>query len=1247
MDFTHPRDGFQYDFQGVKSNSVPNSLDKTKFPYAQNIRSLQGGTIRVRPGQVLKFSTGGQANTDLRAYSALSTDNLPRYLARDINDKIWLDNSAQVGSLAAGGLGATLIPFRPNQSPTPWLYIANGADFQKFSSPVGNVVTQRKVGIAEPQAAPDACPDTVNVFKLVNSDAAGSYTQAGVAGVPSNVARGSADTATAFFQDPAAVPPIISTRYSMQVGTNQYQVGEIIVINSLLGGSFSFTVDDVFPAIATQSTISILSIVYYSGSSGRCVIVPSQMPISGLVRSSEGNPTGIPTNSPDLISSLRRGSLITLNTGGGNQETVFVLSVTQGPTGIIAIETTTVNTHAATEPIVGQNALSVTTSLATSQFLGQAISSNAVQSIISGAGNGTLTLPISSPNNPFTHQGIPAFAFLPTPQQDDYVHISFNISDLTKITDVQIQFDIGDGSFTQNYLYFDIQPSALQQAVSFAQTQLAASQTAAQQATIRQELTRADTGIPVRVPLPNLGDQLVSSQVPDTGNIIPSGTSALGSSQWSEIRFSIASLTRVGADETKTLVNTNACRVVINATAAMTLQFGSIWVGAGGQPDIGDIGALYQYRIRPRDSRTGVIGNPSPETRYGIIARRQQVIVSMPSAVYDAQIDTWDIFRFGGAVTSYRYIGSVPSTAATFTDTVFDDAAQAGDSLDFDNFEPWPSVDLPQNLTASKVNGTLALVTIPSPTSALNWLPGTQVQIAGNNVYTLRLRPVFVSGTTYRLEFEECSAPGTNLSVSIPEPTLGNQKQPYMFGMDAQGRAIGVGDPLRPGTYSYCKSNNLDSVPDTYNRELTPASEPLMGGEIIDGLAHLASTERWWQLYPQNDPNPTNFYNPVPLALPRGLAAPLGHCNDGVNIYWWAKDGIYSSNKGSLTDADLYNLFPHEGALGQQVVYAGFTINPPDYSRAGTFRLAHSNGFLYAIYQDSTATYRFLTLDLHRMAWVPDVYTPAVCAVYHPEQQAGTLLTSTARYDETLMTTVDGRVATQTDNANDLGGPIACVAASFEWDGGDVRAPCQWGDFFVDLTPAAFNGVTFQPVSNLAVIGTPQTIASATIRQRSPVSVGGLLVSDFLGLLATWTEDFTRQSVATLLNLWQPSFDIQPAYTIAWQTLGSSYGISGFGHIPWIEIAYISTAAITLTITTVDGMSPAPITLPSSGGAYTKILVRPTFNKGRLYAFAASSTARFQIFEDDTVIQWAPWGRTGNYQAMKNLGAPNVSQGPI
>ena len=123
---------------------------------------------------------------------------------------------------------------------------------------------------------------------------------------------------------------------------------------------------------------------------------------------------------------------------------------------------------------------------------------------------------------------------------------------------------------------------------------------------------------------------------------------------------------------------------------------------------------------------------------------------------------------------------------------MFDDAASAGEPLDFDNFEPWPSIDLPQSLTATQVTGTLLTVPIVAPTNALRWLPTTLIQLAGTNAsYALRRRPTLLSGTTYLLELEQPAPFGTNTVLSIPEPRVGNQKLPYVWGPDASGTIFG------------------------------------------------------------------------------------------------------------------------------------------------------------------------------------------------------------------------------------------------------------------------------------------------------------------------------------------------------------------------------------------------------------------------------------------------------------------------
>jgi hypothetical protein len=1209
-DFTRLKEGERFAFLGLKLNASPDSLPPGKYPVATNIRAYSDHSIRTRPGLGLLTTTSGAfANiTDLRAYTALLTDSLPRILARDVSDKVWLDTGVSVGTLAGGGVapGAAMIPFRPNASPTPYMYVANGFDYQKFSAPDGsNVVNMLKVGIAEPQTPPEAAIATA----LVNSPGSPSYVAAGTAGATSNTTR-ITDTAGAVLTDPASGVGGGDVIYSVQVNASvAYQRLMYVSI-----GTHNALVLDVFPTLSAPLALS--GIYYFSGTTGRCILA-----INSLTGQS-GNES---IYNPLFLTSLRRGAILKIAS-----EYVLVRSVSQGPDGSFAVETSTINTHTTADTINIAPAIQVEM-FGFTPSPGDAIGDSVpprTYTVTAGIGTETANTGLIYP---FINPSKLIF------QESDYISMGFRVDVPENVNEFKILFDVDDGTFTKNFYYYTVRASDIASAIANAVTQLAIAQTVTQRALVDEE-------------------NAISSG--NQGTTFSGAQAATGANQWGQIVFSISELTRVGSDKTKSLLTFTALQVLWNVSGNVTVGMDAFFTVFGGfQPDVGDIGSPYLYRVRPRSKVTGAVGNPSPATRYGVNPRRQSVVLQLPSAAYDAQIDTWDIERYGGTITSWRYVGSAPSSASTFIDNYTDDAVGAGDALEFDNFEPWPVVDVPNNGTASIVNGTVAIIS-SADTDTANYLPGTLVQLGGLNVYTLRMRPVLISGTTYLLEFLENAGVGASVPYNIQEPLIANQKLPYMWGPDVNGTVFAVGDTLNPGKFYFAKNNAPDSAPDKYNIEITQPSEPLLGGEVVDGLSFVGSTKRWWALYPTPD-NPLQRYNYVEQPIPRGLVAPYGHCTDGKEVFFWARDGVWGTSRGSLTDADLFNLFPHEGlTVGEDVTYKGITYIAPDYSKVTKFRLTHHNGYLYAIYIGFTdGLYHTLVLDLKRMAWSEDLWgnggsaaTVFISAAYSIEQapeSAGAINQALLFAGRSGGLSSKGTIYTQVDHTNDPGALIQGLLAVREFDGGDVRAPKQWGDFFLDCVPAATAGVVATPMSLGAQAAAPTTIPSGATRVRVPVSVGGTVVSDFLGLFLQWTDDFSLRTTPTQFFIWQPSFDVQPARTIGWTTFGTSFGLQGFGHIRQIAITWVSTATITLTITTFDGQSPQAITIPSSGGVQKKQLFPLTANKGQLFIVAAASSAPFQIFEDDIEVHVGAWSRSGPYQIFKSFGGSPDAQSPI
>lgn len=1212
--------------------------------------------MRTRPGYTSVFSTGVHPITDVGSYATLGTDNLPRYLARDSVGGVYLDTGTLIATMTTpAGYGASMLPWRPSQSPQAWMYIASESDYRKFSAPDGaNAVTNYKVGIAEPQVQVEAAPQTQIGNDI--SGVAANWGAGGTAGTLSDVTLIN-DTATAIFPDPA-----ISGRYSVQVSTTYpYIIGELVVMTG-----FKVAVEDVCPPIAAGSSgLTILAIRYASGASGACEIACPHIPIGDASEVGQ-------------IGSLRRGALVNL----GGSEVVRVASSALGPNGAVSFQCSTSGTHSAGETITG--IASIVVGGINGSVVGNPITSNVVaSSVTSGIGSISQILATS----PFAQQ-YGATGILPT--EDDYVRILLNVGNPLNIQSIAIYFNVGPVfDLTEAYVY-----------------------------TVT-------------------GTFLVNNAHANLTEIIfPVSALLTGANAFTA---------NTGGDN-RSLANCNGVSLQITCSATVAFQFGSFWIGGGGQPDIGADGAPYKYKIIPRSTATGAQGNASPTMRYGVSPRRQNVAVTLPSVASelpaaDAQVDIWDVYRDGGSVTSYRYIGSgFPST--TFIDSYFDETALAGAPMPEQNFEPWPSVDVPFSVSAGiTVIGTqiviASLATVPA--TITRWLPGTLVNIGGQAAYTLRSRPTLISGTTYLLNIVECAGSLSPSRLTINEPLVARQINPYVWGPDANGYFFGVGDPLRPGFISYCDAYSPDTAPSTNNADICPPSEPLLNGAILSGFSFAASSDRWWQMYPAF--TGTNVFTPFQVSVGRGLAAPYGICTDKQEIFFWAKDCIAAHAGGtykSLTDLDLYTLFPHEGVPGKDITRLGVTFYAPDYSRSATFRLAHVHGYLFADYQDTSGTPRTLVCDLKGLAWSSDAYANSVTCRHALEQPEGALTTGApALYPLMVMGSTNGKVYQESNLTGDDGTAISVVIGTFEYDGGDLRADNLWGDEYIDCLP--ISQVTSTPVSlGTALSGvSPTVIGAASTRQFTPVSTGGGALANFMGMKITWTDFATTQTAATVVYVWgtfsydqvdtiadraddwsncgtpgnkwfqgfildadtydasksiaiqddaaltlhfpEPSpivhngrqtipysfatpflahmvklvpqdqvrwrrfqveyiFEPSPEAVNTWKTQNTAHGMQGYQHIGRIEAAYSSVASVSLTITAFDGVSPSVITLPSTGGAYQRILLTPTFNKGQLYGYAAVSSGRFQIYLNDWIVYVRQWGSPGPYTPYRLLG---------
>ncbi len=537
-----------------------------------------------------------------------------------------------------------------------------------------------------------------------------------------------------------------------------------------------------------------------------------------------------------------------------------------------------------------------------------------------------------------------------------------------------------------------------------------------------------------------------------------------------------------------------------------------------------------QYRYVYRSSATGAVSNPSPESTAQSVPVTANTVTSLWSS--DPQVDVVDYYRIDSTTSSFTYVntgpndnsgtGSLAGTNTPVTDSLRD--TQLGTQLlDYDNFEPFPSIDLPQKGVCSVSGEVITWISggaIGGSATGFNprWLAGTNILIGSPTAlaYTLIARPTpagFENAYSYPLGFvilnssnhyqkvttagtsQSIGTPtwnnsggtttsggavfadqgtvfigngfvtqitipgvpdGTNVAYEIEEPILAAQPLPYMWGpTDNVNFVFAVGDSLRPGTLYWCKGSNLDSAPDTNQLDVTDPGEPLIDGAISGGVGCVFSINRAWLIIP-NYATATasatgtsgSTWTLQESSISRGLYMPRCVCvSGGGNIFFRVTDGIHVSSYGSasksVTDEDLYPLFPHESEDGgisipQPVTIAGYTIYPPDDSRPESQKMYSIGAYVYYDFVGSDGVEHTLVFDEAAMGWVYDLYTPPVTVHAANDGQS---------VQGVLVGCNDGTIRQMASEGTEVATAVFLTPA---FDKGDTRATAQFGDLYIE-----------------------------------------------------------------------------------------------------------------------------------------------------------------------------------------------------
>jgi hypothetical protein len=1211
------QDPQRFNCLGLDLNRPVDSVKPQKYPFLQNVRAYLYGNIEQREGL-----------TDI---AAVVTSQTPVHSARRLNDPRNSTFTRVVGTGTALATGQTaftsqdtgysgdplaLVPYQADGSVTSWMYVGDRSRQRKVDA--SGVVNT--IGLAFPPTVPTVVLAAAPDYKTIEEGEVDTdWDHAGTAGAVSVPGFRVDTTVSQILYDTGSTGWATVAPASMDhigAGTNlTFDPGDVADDETVF-------VEEIHPGTTqlgsgpATTTITISRILYDSGSSGLCSLVLSspvhQVQINAFVRNTD------------------------------TSENARIRAVIQGPDGETSIRLSTPGTWADAEDI--EILASFRVYLANTHAAAEDIQDQSLRSTVT-EGTGTLTNTSTSKDLDLSliAEGVPS-------RPDDYMHISLKVDRPDLITEIKVLLDVDatTNTFDRNYYWRSFRSNDLTPAARSLQSLLTTRSTAIQRRIIDdssienniqeldQQIDEIESQIAAQGELFDADPEVVRLLQAERRqlSVDRSQQLRLGDSQWVELLFRLSDLTRVGTDDSRSLRDVEGIRIVVITTGTVVFDFDSWWIGGGFGPDVGlddPLRSNYLYRYRARVPLTGSKSNWSPATRGGETPRRQSVVVtppqfSAPSGTDFATTDfVLDIQRFGGSIARWYYVGTTANVASpSFTDNLLDATVVLHPSELQVNWQPWPVVGLPVSGTTEKVAGT----TITNTDSAFvtNWSPGTEILIDGIAHVIYRVI------STSRLEVVENAGSQGAVTWEITQPVLVAQPLPCLWGDEQLGAMFACGDSINPGRLYYSNTHNPDSTTELNFIDITSPSEPLQNGVVYNLRSYVFSSERMFQIMPTGNLQAPWIAQEIPGG--HGLFSRWAITRSSAPfIAFLGKDGIYGTVGGepvSLTDADLYNLFPSEGNIGNTIN----TIGPPNIISAQevNLRLEYYDDYLYFDYLDTSGSRRTLLLNFDLGAftrgeapggWFFDDYQQPVTFHYGEEGNGvHALLVGAAD-------TTTGHIYQYIGNDDD-GTAISCVMETPSLDQGFPRDNKLYGDILVDINTSGLDLSVIPGINNRATTFAAVTVNNAT-RLQDAIQFGtAWQPARNVSLRITWSSS---GSARPKLFIWESRWilDSAPISAFAWETNSLLFGMANFKHTGLLRITHTSSADLTL-IATLDGTAQSAITITNSGSVPKTDVFRVPVWKAKLWKFRLSSTSEFRLDTTDTIFQIKEWGDPGPYQ---------------
>lgn len=821
----------------------------------QNLESRSEGTLSTRYG-LAALSTDGISNIPLGA--AVTTLGRMQGLSTPYNyaqagANLFRKNTDGIGSYGAAisaalsGSRMSMAPYRPNNNANPYMFLADDNVLLKDSGALLN-----NWGIAppnQPALIVPVVPDLIDI-ELCDEANTSSFTL-------SNLGA-------------AAITGRVATSIALPITSTGIQLAVVNTVGAALvraGGTTTATV------AGGHGFVSGMRVAITGAIDPAFNVASAVITVTGGTTFTFVNPgangSGGGTASP--LPSLQVGMSVT--TTDANVETVYVTEVTT--TGFVANFT---QTHIINSGITGSY-LSGTVAANTTATITKADNLNLSFTNIQDQPDGNLVQAYILASNPLA------------------------------LLQVTLLFDVGDGTFTQDYYSAAVAMSPAQ-TVASGTIQAGSAQTAAVAA-------RAAGGVNVSTVGGN-NPSLLPSDYPLLQQLQPSVLNP-GVNPWTLIQVRLADFVANGAaggpnnDWTRVV----AWRIQVQTQATLTTAIGFDDIVFVGGSDLDSFaGQAYDYRYTYYNINTGCESGPSQimvatdPTTFGLflganlplpLAVQRLGIQITPLQPTDPQVTHIRIYRRGGSLTqAWYFVTQIATGTPTFLDTIADSIIEINNTLVVDADAPVTTeLQAPVNATFTVNNFPVSSVGPGLTTGTISGgsvVPGQLVTVGATGAQEqVYVKTVVGATVTMYLQLNHGFAFHASASTTVAATTL--PQTPMNLMAIAFDKAWLAGDPNNPHVLYYSTTFQPETFPVENSLEIGTPDAPIMALVELQGLLYVFTTKRVFEILGAGSAVPTV----IPTGVKHGLAAQFAWCVSEGTIYYLSYDGVYAFRGGQST----------------------------------------------------------------------------------------------------------------------------------------------------------------------------------------------------------------------------------------------------------------------------------------------------------------------------------------------------------